>query len=147
MSKRLSPEARERIRAEAQAVRDKVMGNLSVPPVPAVQKVEPKSRPSRPQGTKKDAAAILKAFQAGKRVSAVAAEFNVHPTTVTRILKIHNVPLRYEYGVPRSETCAKGHSMADALEVKGGGRACRTCKRARDRKSAKARYHRKKSQA
>lgn len=80
---------------------------------------------------------------AGLSIAAMAEFFGVHRATIHR----HKAALGLSHGASgpqRRDVCQYGHSMEDAFELAKGGRACRKCKRRRDRESARKRYWQKK---
>lgn len=89
-----------------------------------------------------DEAIVL--YLCGMAIQEVADEYGVPKATIYSHLRANGVEIRFQASVPRSDTCAQGHSMHDSLPVKGGGRACRMCKRKRDR-AYKARARAKKA--
>lgn len=147
--KKLTEADYARIRAEAAAIRDRALGLcIDIPPE---QKLDPLTRrgssrkgihmPSRPTY---DRDSIKKLYSDGMKVQEIADKLGCHRGTVSRILGEMGVEKRNSSGPRRREKCEKGHSMEDAIPCKGGGRACRECKRIRDREGARRRYHEKK---
>lgn len=75
---------------------------------------------------------IIDLHKQGKGTVEIASLTEVHRSTVSRLLVREGLVQVGEHGGPvRKPLCAKGHSMEDAYEVKGGGRECKTCKKVR----------------
>lgn len=130
-----------RAKAEAQEVRDRVMGLLP----PKGPKTEPKPKPKpkpRAKAPKErrtvhepkpgtPTAAIVAAYQTGDRIAEIAREYDIHPDTVRNALKWKGVWKPADTSGPRPLTvCREGlHSMAEhGRRIKGGGHYCAPCK-------------------
>lgn len=74
--------------------------------------------------------------RAGWGTIELADHFGVHRSTMWN----HLSELGLTGPNERSDTCAQGHDMDDAIPTKAGGRACRKCKQRRDREYQKRKY-------
>lgn len=133
----LSAERRKEIRDEVAAMRNAILTGTEVPkPVrrPAVRK----SRvgvPS-PREPKYNYRQMADLRRKGLLVREIAAETGAHPETVRTALRTHGLDPHDPRGAPRREKCGKGlHDMDEhGRRVKGGGRYCVPCKKAKGAK-------------
>jgi hypothetical protein len=142
----LTDEQRARIRAEARAVRDRVMGAAParVPRAPAVRRAGPSRRgenlKSRPP--KYDRTEAKRLYDEGLTTSQIAERMGAHRATVAVMLDELGVdPAERKGGPSRKQMCGKGlHDMSvHGAEVKGGGRYCKACKSERGKKAWRSR--------
>lgn len=140
----LTPEQQARVDADVAAVMARVMGT-------APKKVRKKLGDDRHKSTYKATTPrvpprpkpvynydeILALYRQGQPVREIVKTTGAHRATISRILTAAGVDPKERVGGPtRKDRCRRGHSMADAYELKNGGRSCKTCKKARDQRVA-----------
>lgn len=150
----ISPEARERIRREAQEIRDRVLRGEPKPK----RAREPRKPYQAPTGKKRgenlksrppkySREQIKTLYENGKTVKEICEITGAHRSTIAKALNDLGIDPKQRKGGPvRKDLCGAGlHDMeVHGKELPGGGRMCMECKRKRDREGARRRYHEKK---
>lgn len=141
----LSPEVRERIRKEAQEVRDRVLTGQPKP-----KRVRAPKQPYQgPTGKKRgenlanrppkyDRTQIQNLYAAGCTVKEISSITGAHRATVAAALNEVGIDPKERKGGPTpKEKCGAGlHDMeVHGRPVKGGGRYCAVCKSERGKKA------------
>jgi hypothetical protein len=79
-------------------------------------------------------------FHNGMRVVEIASALGAHRGTIHRVLTECGGYERSN-GPRRRATCKYGHDLSEhGIELPGGGRDCRLCRRRRDREAKKRKY-------
>jgi hypothetical protein len=82
-------------------------------------------------------------YRDGMRPGEIADALGAHRGTIHRALIESGAcePSENKGGPARKQSCKHGHDLSiHGIELKGGGRDCRECKRRRDREAKKAKY-------